>query len=110
LALLGLLKTEYRISNHEYRMSKECILSILFKKNEQSETTLRHSAVRYSIFCGSLLGLVKFYTSPAHCSQRFFFDTVGKAAGIRQTQFTLGMISYRRAAAVTKIKSIAIFA
>jgi hypothetical protein len=25
--------------------SKECILAILLKKNEQSETTLRHSAV-----------------------------------------------------------------
>jgi len=24
------------------------------KKNEQSETTLRNSAVRYSLFCGSL--------------------------------------------------------
>jgi len=27
---------------------------VYFKKTEQSETTLRHSAVRYSIFCGSL--------------------------------------------------------
>ena len=26
----------------------------LIKKTEQSETTLRHSAVRYSIFCDSL--------------------------------------------------------
>jgi hypothetical protein len=31
------------------------------KKNEQSETTLRNSAVRYSKFCGSLFGLVKFH-------------------------------------------------
>ena len=35
-------------------MSKECILSILEKKNEQSETILRDSVVRYSTFCGSL--------------------------------------------------------
>ena len=31
------------------------------RKNEQSETTLRNSAVRYSKFCGSLFGLVKFH-------------------------------------------------
>ncbi len=37
-------------------MSKECILSIL-KKTERSETTLRYSAVQYSIFCGSLFKL-----------------------------------------------------
>ena len=43
-----------RISNNECRMSKLGILSILIKTTEQSETTLRHSAVRYSIFCGSL--------------------------------------------------------
>ncbi len=43
-------------------MSKECILPVvslcversILKKTEQSETTLRHSAVRYSTFCGSL--------------------------------------------------------
>jgi hypothetical protein len=34
-------------------MSKDCILFI-FKKTEQSETILRNSAVRYSVFCGSL--------------------------------------------------------
>jgi hypothetical protein len=34
-------------------MSKEGMLSIL-KKMERSDSTLRHSAVRYSIFCGSL--------------------------------------------------------
>ena len=44
---------EYRILNVECRMSKQCILSIL-KKTEQSDSTLRNSAVRYSIFCGSL--------------------------------------------------------
>jgi hypothetical protein len=38
-------------------MSKECILSIL-KKTERSETILRNSAVRYSIFCSSLFSLV----------------------------------------------------
>jgi hypothetical protein len=33
----------------------EGMYSVYFiKKTEQSETTLRHSAVRYSIFCGSL--------------------------------------------------------
>jgi len=31
LALRSLSKGEYRKSNHEYRMSKECILSILYK-------------------------------------------------------------------------------
>ncbi|CAB1061296.1 hypothetical protein D1BOALGB6SA_6069 [Olavius sp. associated proteobacterium Delta 1] len=34
-------------------MSKECILSI-FKKVERSDSILRYSAVRYSMFCGSL--------------------------------------------------------
>ncbi|CAB1076141.1 hypothetical protein D1AOALGA4SA_3939 [Olavius algarvensis Delta 1 endosymbiont] len=38
--------------------------SIYFiKKTEQSDSTLRHSAVRYSIFCGSLL--MQFHTSAA---------------------------------------------
>jgi hypothetical protein len=69
------------------------------------------SALYGSLFRpGGIFYEVLYKISPAHCSQRFFFDTVGKAAGIRQTQFTLGMISYRRAAAVTKVKSIAIFA
>jgi hypothetical protein len=36
-----------------YETIKYCILSIL-KKAEQSDSTLRNSAVRYSIFCGSL--------------------------------------------------------
>jgi len=47
------IKNEYRLSNHEYRMSKD-MYSVNFKKSEQSETTLRHSAVRYSLFRGSL--------------------------------------------------------
>ena len=42
--------------NVEYRMSKECILPVvslcversILKKTEQSETTLRNSAVHYS--------------------------------------------------------------
>ncbi|CAB1077976.1 hypothetical protein D1AOALGA4SA_5747 [Olavius algarvensis Delta 1 endosymbiont] len=29
--------------------------SVYFKKTERSDSTLRHSAVRYSLFCGSLL-------------------------------------------------------
>ncbi len=32
----------------------EVMNSVYLKKTEQSETTLRHSAVRYSMFCGSL--------------------------------------------------------
>jgi hypothetical protein len=45
-----------RISNNEYRMSNiEVMYSVYFiKRTERSETILRHSAVRYSIFCGSL--------------------------------------------------------
>ncbi len=31
-----------------------CVERSILKKTEQSETTLRHSSVRYSIFCGSL--------------------------------------------------------
>ena len=37
------------MTNDEYRMTKECILSILIKA-EQRETILQHSAVQYSIF------------------------------------------------------------
>jgi hypothetical protein len=56
------------MSNNECRMSKGCILPVvslcversILKKTEQSDSTLRHSAVRYSIFCGSLvLKLIK---------------------------------------------------
>jgi len=46
-------KDKYRISNNEYRMSKECILPI-FKKTELGDSFLRNSAVRHSLFCGSL--------------------------------------------------------
>ena len=38
-------------------MNIECRRNVFYpfyKKIERSETTLRHSAVRYSIFCGSL--------------------------------------------------------
>ena len=31
----------------------EGMYSVYFKKTEQSETILRNSAVRYSLFCGS---------------------------------------------------------
>ena len=40
-----------RISNHEYRRN---VFYLFYKKIERSDSTLRHSAVRYSIFCGSL--------------------------------------------------------
>ncbi len=42
------IKKEYRISNHEYRMSKEGILSIFIKKAERSDSILRNSAVHHS--------------------------------------------------------------
>jgi hypothetical protein len=42
-----------RTANIECRMLNECILSII-KKTERSDSILRNSAVRYSIFCGSL--------------------------------------------------------
>jgi len=41
---------EFRIMNIECRRNEFC----LFKKTERSETTLQNSAVRYSLFCGSL--------------------------------------------------------
>ena len=50
---------EYRMSNVECRMSNvEVMYSVYFKRTERSDSTLRHSAVRYSIFCGSLLNFV----------------------------------------------------
>jgi hypothetical protein len=43
---------EYRIMNVECRSKVFCLF---YKKmTEQSDSALRHSAVRYSIFCGSL--------------------------------------------------------
>ncbi|CAB1076323.1 hypothetical protein D1AOALGA4SA_4120 [Olavius algarvensis Delta 1 endosymbiont] len=51
---------EYRIMNVECRRNVFCLF---YKKTtERSETTLRHSAVRYSIFCGSLFKSLKFHT------------------------------------------------
>ena len=44
---------EYRIMNIECRRN---VFYQFYKKIERSETTLRNSAVRYSIFCGSLFG------------------------------------------------------
>jgi len=41
-------------------MNIECrrnVFYLFYKKIERSETILRHSAVRYSIFCGSLFSL-----------------------------------------------------
>ena len=43
-------------------------LVYFIKKDEQSETNLLNSAVQYSIFCGSLIGLVKFHISPVRLS------------------------------------------
>jgi hypothetical protein len=48
------LKSEYRIMNVEYRRK---VFWLFYKKTEHSETTLRNSAVRHSIFCGSLFRL-----------------------------------------------------
>jgi len=51
---------EKRISNNEYRMSnvecrrKEFYRFLLIQKTERSDSILHDSAVRYSIFCGSL--------------------------------------------------------
>ena len=48
---INLKKNEYRIMNIECRRNVFCLF---YKKIERSETTLRHYAVPYSIFCGSL--------------------------------------------------------
>jgi hypothetical protein len=42
---------EYRITNIECRRN---VFYLFYKKMERSDSTLRNSAVRYSIFCGSL--------------------------------------------------------
>jgi len=42
--------------NVEYRR-KAFYRFLLIKKTERSDSTLRNSAVRYSIFCGSLFSL-----------------------------------------------------
>jgi hypothetical protein len=42
---------EYRIMNIECRRN---VFYLFNKKMERSDSTLRNSAVRYSIFCGSL--------------------------------------------------------
>ncbi|CAB1085616.1 hypothetical protein D1AOALGA4SA_13101 [Olavius algarvensis Delta 1 endosymbiont] len=42
---------EHRTPNIEHRIMYSVYL---IKKTEQSDSTLRHSAVRYSIFCSSL--------------------------------------------------------
>ncbi|CAB1080354.1 hypothetical protein D1AOALGA4SA_8037 [Olavius algarvensis Delta 1 endosymbiont] len=34
--------------------------SVYFKKTERSDSTLRHSAVRYSTFCGSIFDILRF--------------------------------------------------
>jgi hypothetical protein len=54
---------EYRIMNVECRRDVFCLFK---KKTERSETILRYSAVRYSIFCGSL------FSPTAGCQSRQF--------------------------------------
>jgi len=53
---------ECRMANVEWRMSKECILSI-YKKVERSETILRNSLSDILRFCGSLFNIAKSHTS-----------------------------------------------
>ena len=48
---INLKKNEYRIMNIECRRNVFCLF---YKKTERSDSILRNSAVRYSIFCGSL--------------------------------------------------------
>ena len=60
--------------NVEYRMSKECILTIL-KKTEQSETTLRHSAVGYS----AVLRFA-FFTIPSFVNRHSSFAIILRAS------------------------------
>jgi hypothetical protein len=52
LALRSLSKGKYRIMNIECRRN---VFYLFYGKIERSETILRYSAVRYSIFYGSLL-------------------------------------------------------
>jgi len=65
MVLMKQRTAEYRISNR--RMSKDGILSILSKKIERSDSTLRQSSIviRHSIF------------------QSFFFDLTGRFFGRR---------------------------
>ena len=60
--LIGEETLKKRISNNEQEMSNiEVRYSVDFiKMTEQSETTLRHSAVRYSTFCGSIFDILRF--------------------------------------------------
>jgi len=52
-------KRNFKKENVEYRiMNIECrrkVFYLFYKKTERSDSTLQNSAVRYSIFCGSLL-------------------------------------------------------
>jgi len=64
--LRSFYKSEVRISNNEYPMSKELYSDYFTKKTEHGETTLRNFAVQYSLFCGSLFNpLFKFLTVDA---------------------------------------------
>jgi len=79
----SLIKGEFPMSNKEYRMSKEGVLSILsiLKKSERSDPTLRHSAVLVhrspllgdSIFCGSLFPVFSFPRWSMRTRQIFFW-------------------------------------
>ncbi len=60
--IAGRSNNEYRISNVEgiYSARREPLGRTIYfiKKIEQSDSTLRHSAVRYSIFCSSLFKIL----------------------------------------------------
>jgi hypothetical protein len=51
----GGFKTFYETINIERPTSNNVFCLFYNQKTERSDTTLRNSAVRYSIFCGSLL-------------------------------------------------------
>jgi len=74
-------KSEYRISNHEYRRSKECILSIFIKRLSAAKPPfeilrfdIRYSAVRCS--------------GQAESHTKFHMNT---AAGLKSGQFHLAL-------------------
>jgi len=54
-AAAGLKSGQSNRNRNFEKTNVEGMYSVYFKKKtEQSDSTLRHSAVRYSIFCGSL--------------------------------------------------------
>ena len=67
-----------RMSNIECRRKEFCRF---YKKTERSETTLRHSAVRYSTFYGSLL--------PGSSVRFFYLSLSGRGASATFYSLTL---------------------